>query len=450
MPTVSIVVRTKNEERWIAHCLEMLYDQDYQDFEVILVDNESDDYTVEVAKRYPLANIINIKNFLPGLAINEGVRASSGKYIVCLSAHCVPVDRSWLSNLIRNFETDDIAGAYGRQIPVSFTDDVDKRDLLIVFGQDKRVQEKDYFFHNANSIIRRDVWDKHPFDESVTNIEDRVWAKQVLQEGYKIIYDPEATVFHHHGLHQGNKKERAKGVVSIIEEVDRDHVNRIPDSLKPENTNIVALLPIGDNLNIDSLEYLLLSRLVSALKEVTFINSIYIITPNSELGPKLGVDTIYRDPSMGASNASLETLLQASLEQVESSGDYPEAILYANYDYPFHSKELFEELIVDAQYKGYDTVFPGFTDYGHLWLHDDDEGFVQIDASMTRREEREPAFRALYGMGCLTGSSFIRKGKLVGGRIGILPIDDFKQTLRIRERGGAEIIKAILQLQVKK
>ena len=151
---------------------------------------------------------------------------------------------------------------------------------------------------------------------------------------------------------------------------------------------------------------------------------------------------------MGASNASLETLLQASLEQVESSGDYPEAILYANYDYPFHSKELFEELIVDAQYKGYDTVFPGFTDYGHLWLHDDDEGFVQIDASMTRREEREPAFRALYGMGCLTGSSFIRKGKLVGGRIGILPIDDFKQTLRIRERGGAEIIKAILQLQV--
>jgi glycosyltransferase involved in cell wall biosynthesis len=446
MPTVSIIVRTKNEERWIAHCLEMLFAQEYQDFEVILVDNESDDHTVQVARRYPLSSIVNIKNFRPGLALNEGIRASSGKYVVCLSAHCVPVDKSWLSNLVRNFETDDIAGAYGRQIPVSFTDDIDKRDLLIVFGQDRRVQEKDCFFHNANSIIRRDVWDKHQFDEEVTNIEDRVWAKQILQEGYKIIYDPEATVYHHHGLHQGNKKDRAKGVVSIIEEVEREHVNRIPDSLKPENANIVALLPVGDNLEEGSLEYILLARLVSTLKEVSFLNNIYLISPNSELATQLGVEFINRDSNMNSVNVSLEKLLQVSLEQVESKGDYPEAILYANYDYPFHSKDLFEELIVDAQYKGYDTVFPGFADYGHLWLHDENQGFVQIDPSMTSREEREPAFRALYGLGCLTSASFIRKGKLVDGRIGILPVKDFKQTLRTREHGGVEIIEAMLQL----
>ena len=38
----------------------------------------------------------------------------------------MPVDEYWLSNLVRNFDTSDIAAAYGRQIPVSFTDDVDK------------------------------------------------------------------------------------------------------------------------------------------------------------------------------------------------------------------------------------------------------------------------------------------------------------------------------------
>ena len=84
MPEISIIVRTKNEERWIAHCLSMLYKQDYSDFEVILVDNSSTDHTVQVAKRFPIATVINVDRFLPGRALNQGIRASSGKFIVCL------------------------------------------------------------------------------------------------------------------------------------------------------------------------------------------------------------------------------------------------------------------------------------------------------------------------------------------------------------------------------
>ena len=53
-------------------------------------DNQSEDHTVEIAKRYPIDHVVNIKEFLPGLALNKGIRKSSGKYIVCLSAHCVP------------------------------------------------------------------------------------------------------------------------------------------------------------------------------------------------------------------------------------------------------------------------------------------------------------------------------------------------------------------------
>jgi len=56
---------------------------------------------------------------------------------------------------------------------------------MTVFGLDRRVQVKDSFFHNANSAFRREVWEKIPFDEQVTNIEDRVWAKKILSLGYK-------------------------------------------------------------------------------------------------------------------------------------------------------------------------------------------------------------------------------------------------------------------------
>ena len=45
---VSIIIRTKNEERWIASCLNAIYEQDYKNFEIIIVDNESKDNTLKI------------------------------------------------------------------------------------------------------------------------------------------------------------------------------------------------------------------------------------------------------------------------------------------------------------------------------------------------------------------------------------------------------------------
>ena len=81
MPELSIIVRTKNEERWIGHCLKMIFKQDFQGFEVILVDNKSTDHTLVIAKRFPIKTIISIDEFLPGLALNMGIKESTGKYI---------------------------------------------------------------------------------------------------------------------------------------------------------------------------------------------------------------------------------------------------------------------------------------------------------------------------------------------------------------------------------
>lgn len=113
---ISIIIRTFNEERRIGHCLRSIFKQDFGSFEVIVVDNNSSDHTVEIAKRYPIAKIVKIDKFYPGKAINDGVRASSGKYIVCISAHCIPVNDFWLENLYKNLNGNPkAAGVYGRQ-----------------------------------------------------------------------------------------------------------------------------------------------------------------------------------------------------------------------------------------------------------------------------------------------------------------------------------------------
>jgi glycosyltransferase involved in cell wall biosynthesis len=199
-PLVSIIVRTKNEERWITQCLDSVYRQNYGEIEVILVDNDSTDDTLRRASLFPV-KVVSISNYLPGLALNQGIRSSSGEIIVCLSAHCVPLDEDWLENLVSPLSAANIAGVYGKQEPVQFSSDEDKRDLITVFGLDEKLQIKDPFFHNANSALLRSTWNRFPFDESVSNLEDRVWGQRMIDAGKQLLYTPLAKASHWHGIH---------------------------------------------------------------------------------------------------------------------------------------------------------------------------------------------------------------------------------------------------------
>jgi hypothetical protein len=114
-----------------------------------------------------------------------------------------------------------VAAVYGRQEPLPDSDDFDKRDLWTTFGVERRLQRQDYFFHNANSMIRRSIWQRIPFDEGLNGVEDRDWAKKVLALGHEIVYEPLASVAHHHGIHQGRNVERCRRVVKVIEFIQK-------------------------------------------------------------------------------------------------------------------------------------------------------------------------------------------------------------------------------------
>ena len=47
-----IIIRTKNEDRWLKATLEKIFNQKYKNFVVAIVDNHSTDRTLEIAKRY--------------------------------------------------------------------------------------------------------------------------------------------------------------------------------------------------------------------------------------------------------------------------------------------------------------------------------------------------------------------------------------------------------------
>ena len=51
-PLISIIIATKNSENYLEKCLKSIFDQEYENFEIIIVDNNSFDKTVEIIKKY--------------------------------------------------------------------------------------------------------------------------------------------------------------------------------------------------------------------------------------------------------------------------------------------------------------------------------------------------------------------------------------------------------------
>ena len=118
-PLVSIIVRTKNEDFWIGKCLNEIFNQQYKNFEVILVDNNSKDKTLSIVKKnFSKVKIVNYKSkiFLPGKALNLGIKKSKGHLIAMISGHCIPKNNNWLNNLVKNFKNSNVIACYGKKI----------------------------------------------------------------------------------------------------------------------------------------------------------------------------------------------------------------------------------------------------------------------------------------------------------------------------------------------
>lgn len=119
MELVSVVIPVYNEEKYIRECIDSLLKQTYpkENMEIIFVDGMSKDQTVniikEYAERYPYIKIFeNPKKIVP-VAMNIGIKAACGEYIVRLDAHAeYPVDyvEKCVGYLVNDENIDNVGG----------------------------------------------------------------------------------------------------------------------------------------------------------------------------------------------------------------------------------------------------------------------------------------------------------------------------------------------------
>lgn len=433
---ISIIIRSKNEERWIRECLRRIQAQTVKDVEVMLVDNQSSDHTVERAKQtYAGLNVISIEDYRPGRAINTGIRASKGEYIAILSAHCLPVKDNWLETLVADCKDKNVAGVYGRQIPTSYSTAQDKRDLLVTFGLDRRIQKKDIFFHNANSLIRREVWARYPFDEEVGNIEDRVWAKQVIDAGYVLVYEPDAAAYHYHGIYQNNDEQRMEGAVRVMEILDQAQPGRDGQPVNPSALEIAAVIPVRGKNAVDAQEELI-RKSIDAAKASNYIDRVILATDDKNIAKQAknwGVEAPFiRPPELSAKGVRSDEVLKYCLEQMEAESYYPDLIVPLEVTYPFRPAGLLDKLIERLMEFGLDTAIAARSEHRPYWPKDA-EGLVLAEEYAQVRQERTPLYVGLLSLGCVTYAEFVRQGSRLGKRIGIYEVDDPFAAIEIRD-----------------
>lgn len=202
---VSVVIRTKNEEKHIGYCIQSITDFIGKP-QIIVIDNDSVDNTIPIINRFEYHNItkLNISkgNYTPGRSLNMGVKECEGDYIIIMSAHCELVKFDF--NLLKEqLDKKTVGAVWGKQIPIWDGKKINRRYMWSNFKDDSQTNywcesENRYFFHNAFSMFKREHLVQYPFDEHYSGKEDRYWANNQIDAGYNIFYDSQQEVKHHY------------------------------------------------------------------------------------------------------------------------------------------------------------------------------------------------------------------------------------------------------------
>ena len=203
-PKVSIIVPARNEEKFIAKCLDSLLEQDYENYEVIAIDDSSEDSTSEIIKKYAKTNskIIHVsarpkpKDWMgKNWACMEGYQKATGELIVCTDAdtkhsknvlslavsHLLSLNLDALTVIPKMLCLDNWTGI---TVPL-FSVFLDSRYSALNVNNPSK---KTAYFFGSFFIIKKSIYEAIGTHEGVKHeiIEDEALGKKVKAAGYKL------------------------------------------------------------------------------------------------------------------------------------------------------------------------------------------------------------------------------------------------------------------------
>lgn len=170
MPQVSVIVTTKNEEKYIESCLKSIRSQTFKNFELIVSDAESNDSTVKIARKYADKVIVKKTNVAAGR--NFGATTSRGEILVFVDADTVLLSDT-LEKIVGAFKKKNVIGASCPALPLSTEEKYIWFYLFYNRFAKFSIRLKKPSIAGFFCAYRKDAFDKiGGFDENVGVLED--------------------------------------------------------------------------------------------------------------------------------------------------------------------------------------------------------------------------------------------------------------------------------------
>ena len=212
LPLVSIIIPTRNEEKYIGKCLQSVIDQDYPKdlIEILVLDGMSEDKTKEIVKgyieQYSFIKILdNTKKVIPP-ALNIGIKKAKGEVIIRMDAHSI-YKKDYISKSVKyllDYNTDNVGGVcftepgantiIANAIALALSSRFGVGNAYFRVG----AKEPKYVDTVPFGCYKKGIFEKIGlFDEELLWSEDDEFNTRIIKNGGKILLVPEI-VSHYH------------------------------------------------------------------------------------------------------------------------------------------------------------------------------------------------------------------------------------------------------------
>lgn len=212
LPLVSIVIVCRNEEKFIASCLDSFLEQDYpkDKMEILVVDGMSQDKTRKIVSEYSEKNffvkIIDNLNKVTPFAFNLGIKNSNGDVIFLAGAHAKYSEQFILKSVqnLYEYNADVVGGAlktiskkntlWSKAIALSLSSSFGAGNAAFRIGVDKPTFVDTVF----GGGYRKEIFDKVGlFNEKLVRSQDMEFSQRLKKVGVKILLVPDIVAYYY-------------------------------------------------------------------------------------------------------------------------------------------------------------------------------------------------------------------------------------------------------------
>ena len=199
---ISVIIPTFNSAKELTKCLESFKTQTLsnENFEVMVVDDGSNDGTKDAAAKYPVRYIYQ-QNRGPAAARNNGANQAQGEIILFTDADCEP-QPNWIEEMIKPLDNPQVVGVKG--VYKTRQKELVARLVQIEYEHKyERMKKFKYidFIDTYSAGYRKDIFLKYNgFDERYpkASVEDQEFSFRLSHDGHKMVFNPDAVVYHKH------------------------------------------------------------------------------------------------------------------------------------------------------------------------------------------------------------------------------------------------------------